>query len=113
MVADGLSLNQFANVGTILGTSILLTSWIIEKYQTDHWTRKMAEVDAARALMYQEMTLAETDAIFLASAFRFPSSLFYQESFCVVGARADGLLFHMVGSFPRLLVSLVVLGINV
>lgn len=51
--------------GIVIGTAILLTSWIVEKYITAYWDDRIAEVNEIRSIVYQELLLAQSDANFL------------------------------------------------
>jgi hypothetical protein len=54
-----------ASYGLLIGTAVLLFSWIVEKNQAAHWDQKLAELTELRTHTSLELILAQSNAIFL------------------------------------------------
>lgn len=51
--------------GIAIGTAVLLLSWIIEKYQSAYWDQQAEAIAELRTHAFQELILAQSNAIFL------------------------------------------------
>ena len=51
--------------GIAVGTTILLLSWIVEKYQAAYWDQQAAAISELRTHTFQELILAQSNAMFL------------------------------------------------
>jgi hypothetical protein len=51
--------------GIAVGTTILLLSWIVEKYQASYWDQQSSAIGELRTHAFQELILAQSNAMFL------------------------------------------------
>lgn len=51
--------------GIAIGTTTLLLSWIVEKYQAAYWDQQAAAIGELRTHTFQELILAQSNAMFL------------------------------------------------